>query len=29
MLCKEWGITDEEWLYIDSKILEINGDENA
>jgi len=20
MLCKEWGITDEEWLYIDSKI---------
>ena len=28
MLCKRWGITKEEWKYIDSKIKNIGGNEN-
>jgi len=28
LLCKKWGITQEEWEYIDSKIATVNGDKN-
>ena len=27
MLCKKWGITDEEYEYIDSKINSVGGEE--
>lgn len=29
MLCKQWGINEEEWNYIDSRIYNIGGDNNA
>lgn len=29
MLCKQWGITQDEWTFIDSKILTIGGGDNA
>lgn len=29
MLCDMWGITEEEWAFIDSKIATIGGDDNA
>lgn len=29
MLCKKWGITEEEWRYIDLKISAIDGDDNG
>ena len=29
MLCQKWGITEEEWRYIDSKISAIGGDDDG
>ena len=29
MLCEMWGISEEEWSYIDSRIATIGGDDNA
>ena len=29
MLIKRWGITEEEWAYIDSKIKNIGANENS
>lgn len=29
MLCEKWGITDDEWEYIDSRISTIGGDNNG
>ena len=29
MLCKKWGITQEEWEFIDSKIATIGGEIDA
>lgn len=29
MLCQKWGITEEEWRYIDSKISAIGGDDSG
>ena len=29
MLCEMWGISEEEWSYIDSRIATIGGDDNG
>lgn len=29
LLCKKWGISEDEWKYIDSKICNIGGDDHA